>query len=938
MKKLIGILACAAALTAAAGLAACDKTTFPDFINSENDLGNKYVISVTSKGGMNLDGVKVSVLKDNKVVQEGYTEKGKVAFPLNADSYELQFSELPEGYIDDGSKHFVTETQKRYTAVFESELLPADNNTHYYSIGSIMHDFTFTDCYGKQYVLSDLLTEHKAVVLNLFYTGCGPCKLEFPAIEKAYNQFKDAENSIELLAISTAREGDDNSMVATFKSEYGLSFPMGVQTETVDSFSVSGYPTTVVIDRYGMVAYSNTGSETSETRWVNLFQRFTSDDYSQTGTTTGEGGETGGNTELIRPTVTMPASSVIAETINGKGVSGNTYYADDGEYSWPFTVANDEDCIVASNVGVDNSLSLIYTDITLNKGEMLCYEYKVYSEADYDILHVIVNGNSVAEHSGTSKGDVWMNNVAYVATRTETVTLVFSYIKDEADLGIEAAKETAKIRNIHIESTDTIADPTDAIHPVATVKADGLARYENYEKVGLNTTDGYYHLLDESGAPNGPLLLLTYLDNMTQWTKIHRSSYVTVQNETTSYKNSLYNILFYEYATGSEADIKLILNGINYTDTFLNTYYWSVFADQDIPGTVDTELIGYVPVTPELKELAVAFCKADSGNATHDNEWLEFCYYFNHYGPYNDNHTHDDCRVFRDPTKGMATHNAYELNYSAEDANSKKTVTYPVVVDRPLAQNRGTYYRFTAPKAGVYQIASQHATAKEDPFILIRDKDGKFLYSQDDALDYDLIFNTENRNNFNVYWYFDEGETYYLLMAMQAVQATGEYELKITYLDESYSAIIVCTTDEGMYVANGDDWNDVRYGAIDVAYDGQVYKQLTHDGDYGSTIYVDFLHQNYFESTGKTLRQMIEGGAFDNLNGKNYTAKMKTYYNQSIAGKSTDDPYYGLLAANSEIANILHELCVVHQAGGGDGDWLQFACYERVYGKDYPNY
>ena len=48
--------------------------------------------------------------------------------------------------------------------------------------GDPMPDFTVELCDGSSATLSELLKDHDLVVLNVFATWCGPCKVEFPEI------------------------------------------------------------------------------------------------------------------------------------------------------------------------------------------------------------------------------------------------------------------------------------------------------------------------------------------------------------------------------------------------------------------------------------------------------------------------------------------------------------------------------------------------------------------------------------------------------------------------------------------------------------------------------------------------------------------------------------------------------------------------------------
>ena len=145
--------------------------------------------------------------------------------------------------------------------------------------GGIMFDFTVTDPEGEEYTLSEILKEKKAVVLNLWYTGCQPCKAEFPYLQSAYEEYSD---KIEVLAINP-ESVDDDAAVAAFKADNGITFPMAKCSEEwkniIDNIA---YPTTIVIDRYYSVALIHTGSIDNSKTFKDTFDFFCSDDYKQT--------------------------------------------------------------------------------------------------------------------------------------------------------------------------------------------------------------------------------------------------------------------------------------------------------------------------------------------------------------------------------------------------------------------------------------------------------------------------------------------------------------------------------------------------------------------------------------------------------------------------------------------------------------------------------
>lgn len=161
----------------------------------------------------------------------------------------------------------------------ELQLVPEDElEGKTFKRGDVFADMTVTTPDGKIYKISEILKEKDAVVLNFWYLNCGPCQMEFPYMQDAYEAYQD---KLEILAINPY-DGTDET-VAEFQKKYELTFPMAViEEEWAQYMGLHAYPTTVVIDRYGIVSYVHTGMITEVEEFNKLFGFFTADDYEQT--------------------------------------------------------------------------------------------------------------------------------------------------------------------------------------------------------------------------------------------------------------------------------------------------------------------------------------------------------------------------------------------------------------------------------------------------------------------------------------------------------------------------------------------------------------------------------------------------------------------------------------------------------------------------------
>ena len=147
-------------------------------------------------------------------------------------------------------------------------------------IGMEAPDFTVKTTEGEELTLSKVLEEKEVVVLNIFATWCGPCEIEFPEFESTYQKYNDR---MEIISLS----GDpDDTMedIAAYKEDHGLSFSMGItgQDGTFDFIPVSGYPTTMIVDRNRKVVFCNAGTIREREAFEALVTSFMGDDYDGT--------------------------------------------------------------------------------------------------------------------------------------------------------------------------------------------------------------------------------------------------------------------------------------------------------------------------------------------------------------------------------------------------------------------------------------------------------------------------------------------------------------------------------------------------------------------------------------------------------------------------------------------------------------------------------
>lgn len=142
------------------------------------------------------------------------------------------------------------------------------------SLGDQIPDLSVTTVDGETLTLSELLQQKKMVLLNFWFADCIWCIREFPVMEVAYQQYKaDAE----IIALNPF---DQMDRISAFTQEHSLSFPAASCSRDLTlALGISGYPTSVVIDREGRICLIHSGAITEKAVFDKLFETFTAADY-----------------------------------------------------------------------------------------------------------------------------------------------------------------------------------------------------------------------------------------------------------------------------------------------------------------------------------------------------------------------------------------------------------------------------------------------------------------------------------------------------------------------------------------------------------------------------------------------------------------------------------------------------------------------------------
>ena len=796
-----------------------------------------YTVTVVTKGGMAFNKLAVYIheYEDGAIgdiVEYTYTDaSGKAVVNLpEGGSYAAKINAgLPEGYE---ANSFYPLVSTNLNIELSSALLPdVDDSSVSYSLGSVMHDFTVITTEGKAFTLSEVLKEKKAVLINFWYTECSWCVTEFPLMQEAYEKYKD-DLAIIALDPPETQSADTMEDIKYFKSQMGLTFDMAQDLEGMNrAFALEGFPTSVMIDRYGVVTFIEPGAITSQRHFDEIFRFFTADDYKQTLVVNKE--------DIIpkeKPNVQMPSGEEISNVFDGGNIPGIEYLPyrdtaskDEREYSWPFIIDQVElggeiyDVIKTSNANKEGSYAQLIINVDLKAGDVLAFDYFSSTERGADILYVVVDGKDIYSISGQNQYG-WETRYAYVAEEDARYEVGLIYFKDNSD---DEGEDTVYLKDLRIIKEDDIESDT-YIYRFAATKPDGFGAYAEYASLFFPSNDGYYHV----DSIDGPILLADLM------------GYTRFSNEATAYEMAG-ALLQAERMTPEQYD--LFVDYCSYAS--------------------NSTIYGVCSVTPELKELLDILSKY-YGDPTNENDWMRFCCYYDAYGPSD--------KQLEDPIKGLSLFSAYDVILSEQGATD-----YPnSFVYNRVIMPRGLLAKFTPTESGTYFITSFAPDPDNEGYGLetnawvftadsFGNKEAWYTYENIDRN------NTTDVNNCYMILYFEAGKDYYIDIAFYDVYQEGTVNFRVERLgDEGYYRFSQASP--GPFTSLFDPitgaLTETIIKGIPIELDENgFWREKRDDGRLGSLIYADFTKYTtiftgnviYYDGDDPKRIDMITAGAFN---------------------------------------------------------------------------
>ena len=122
-------------------------------------------------------------------------------------------------------------------------------------VGDKFPDFTATDINGKQWTQKDI--KGKVMVLNLWFSGCGPCRSEMPELSTWKNEMPD------VMFFSATYESAEIARPIIEKQGFNWIHLID-NTQFKEFVGNNGYPMTIIVDKAGVVSMIEFGTSPTQ--------------------------------------------------------------------------------------------------------------------------------------------------------------------------------------------------------------------------------------------------------------------------------------------------------------------------------------------------------------------------------------------------------------------------------------------------------------------------------------------------------------------------------------------------------------------------------------------------------------------------------------------------------------------------------------------------
>ena len=185
--------------------------------------------------------LKTSMFKDSTGKQYNYNEA--VLILMGG-----EFQTIPADPRD-ATKGFLLSALSKEEQLRRAMTAPKPAETTSFKTGKKFDSFSGYDMSGKLVDTKQL--KGKVLVVNFWFTTCPPCKAERPYLNKIVDTYK-ADSNVIFIAVAL----DQKEQLEPYLKEHEFKYtviPAG--KKIADSYDIQGYPTQVIVDKEGKVAF-----------------------------------------------------------------------------------------------------------------------------------------------------------------------------------------------------------------------------------------------------------------------------------------------------------------------------------------------------------------------------------------------------------------------------------------------------------------------------------------------------------------------------------------------------------------------------------------------------------------------------------------------------------------------------------------------------------
>lgn len=181
-----------------------------------------------------------------------WLHNGKEVAIEDAIQYFEKGTYMPAFYIGDDEEIAAVVFEKATAANSPGRQAPSST----LKVGDQLDNFTIPDLGGERFTLSEM--KGKVVVLNFWFVGCGPCRMEIPHL----NELVEKYESEDVIFMAVALDGASN--IKKFLKKKPFTYRIAPEGSSIARmFNITYYPTNMVLDQNGKIAYVSTGYSTA---------------------------------------------------------------------------------------------------------------------------------------------------------------------------------------------------------------------------------------------------------------------------------------------------------------------------------------------------------------------------------------------------------------------------------------------------------------------------------------------------------------------------------------------------------------------------------------------------------------------------------------------------------------------------------------------------